>query len=380
MTKALNSPPRISGLSCTPKELLLTETFGTAAGKVESARNVFVELKLADGTIGWGEAAPFPAITGESQEAVLAAFNNIVQKTLGLNVAQFRAISKKLETEQAWPVSARCAFEQAMLDAYATHLGIPLWGLFGGEGCELDTDMTITTGNVAHAKASAVAIRDRGIKTLKIKVGATTTETDVERVRAAVEVAPQAQILLDGNAAFDADRALDLLAQLRSHGVHVTMFEQPCKADDLEGMAKLVRDSETIICADESAKTPEDVIELVKRRAATAINIKLMKSGVIRSWQMVMIARAAGLDLMIGGMVESIVSMNFSANFAYGLGGFRFVDLDTPFFMKDQFFTGGYTVTDGRISLAKKVAGSGLEFIAPPAPLAAADEPEQSAS
>lgn len=366
MTKTLSAPPRIAGLSCTPKELLLTETFGTAAGKLVSARNVFVELKLTDGTVGWGEAAPFEAITGESQEAVLAAFESIFRFALGQNAGQFRAISKKLENEVPWPVSARCAFEQALLDAYATYLGIPLWGLFGGEGCELDTDMTITTGSVEHARASAKAILGRGIKTLKIKVGASTTETDVERVRAAVEAAPQAQILLDGNAAFDADGALDLLAQLRSHGVHVTMFEQPCKADDLDGMAKLVREADTIICADESAQTPEDVIELVKRRAATAINIKLMKSGVLRSWQMVMIARAAGLDLMIGGMVESIVSMNFSANFAFGLGGFRFVDLDTPFFMKDKVFEGGFTVSDGRISLVKKTAGSGLTFISPP--------------
>lgn len=365
MNTTLKSPPRVTNASCIPKELLLTETFGTAAGKLESARNAFVEVELTSGVKGWGEAAPFEAITGESQEAVLAAFNKTLPLVLGANVAQFRALSKKLEREQAWPVSGRCAIEQALLDAYAAHLGVPLWALFGGEGCELETDMTITTGSVAHAKKSAEAIRDRGIKTFKVKVGAKDVDSDVERVRAAVEAAPSAQILLDGNAAYTAASALDLLAKLRSHGVHVAMFEQPCKADDLDGMAQLVRESETIICADESAKTPADVIELIRRRAATAINIKLMKSGVIRAWEMVLIARAAGLDLMIGGMVESIVSMNFSANFAFGLGGFRFVDLDTPFFMQKPLFSGGYTVTDGRISLAKKVAGSGLVLLEP---------------
>ncbi|MFO0616014.1 MAG: dipeptide epimerase [Polyangiaceae bacterium] len=363
----VKAPPRVSAIECTPKELLLTETFGTAAGKQESARNAFVQVKLTDGTVGWGEAAPFQAINGESQEAVLAAFNKIVPLVLGANVAQFRAISKKVEAEQAWPIAARCALEQALLDAYTTYLGIPLWALFGGEGCELDTDMTITTGNVVHAKQSAEAIRDRGIKSFKIKVGAVSVDDDVERVRAAVEAAPQAQILLDGNAAYEAEVALDLLAKLRSHGVHVTLFEQPCKAGDLDGMARLVREADTIICADESAQTPADVLELVKRRAATAVNIKVMKSGVIRAWEMVTIARAAGLDLMIGGMVESIVSMNFSANFAYGLGGFRFVDLDTPFFMKDTPFSGGFTVNEGRISLAKKVAGAGVTYIEPPA-------------
>lgn len=365
MNTTLKAPPRIASADCTPKELLLTETFGTAAGKLESARNAFVEIRLTSGVGGWGEAAPFDAITGESQEAVLASFNKTVPLLLGANVAQFRALSKKLEDEQAWPVSARCAIEEAFLDAYAAHLGVPLWALFGGEGGELETDMTITTGSIAHAKKSAEAIRDRGIKTFKVKVGATIVDDDVERVRAAVEASPQAQILLDGNSAYEADTALELLAKLRSHGVHVAMFEQPCKADDLDGMAKLVREAETVICADESAKTPQDVIEIVRRRAATAINIKLMKSGVIRAWEMVMIARAAGLDLMIGGMVESIVSMNFSANFAYGLGGFRFVDLDTPFFMQKPMFSGGYTVTDGKISLAKKVAGSGLVMLEP---------------
>jgi L-alanine-DL-glutamate epimerase-like enolase superfamily enzyme len=85
----------------------------------------------------------------------------------------------------------------------------------------------------------------------------------------------------------------------------------------------------------------------VQERAANVINIKLMKSGVVEALEIAAIARAAGLGLMIGGMVESILAMTMSAHFAAGLGGFRFVDLDTPLFLATNPFPGWFSLTRG---------------------------------
>jgi L-alanine-DL-glutamate epimerase-like enolase superfamily enzyme len=74
----------------------------------------------------------------------------------------------------------------------------------------------------------------------------------------------------------------------------------------------------------------------------------------------VRVARERGVGLMIGGNVESILAMTFSACFACGLGGFKFADLDTPWFMAENPFDGGYRATGGVLSVAHIANGHGV--------------------
>jgi len=95
-------------------------------------------------------------------------------------------------------------------------------------------------------------------------------------------------------------------------------------------------------------------------RAARVINIKLTKAGIAAALEIVDVARARGLALMIGGNVESILAMTTSACFAAGLGGFRFADLDTPLFLAENPFAGGFALEGGTISLAQIRTGHGV--------------------
>jgi L-Ala-D/L-Glu epimerase len=90
------------------------------------------------------------------------------------------------------------------------------------------------------------------------------------------------------------------------------------------------------------------------------INIKLMKCGIAEALDIAAIARAAGMGLMIGGMVESTLAMTVSACFAAGLGGFSFVDLDTPLFMAETPLVGGMRYEGARITLDHIEAGHGV--------------------
>src|SRR5690606_38752680 len=65
------------------------------------------------------------------------------------------------------------------------------------------------------------------------------------------------------------------------------------------------------------------------------INIKIMKSGIEEALRIMQVARAAGIELMIGGMLESEVAMGTSLQLAAGTGLVRYADLDTPFFLKE---------------------------------------------
>jgi L-Ala-D/L-Glu epimerase len=85
-----------------------------------------------------------------------------------------------------------------------------------------------------------------------------------------------------------------------------------------------------------------------------------MKAGIAEALDIAAICRAAGIGLMIGGMVESILAMSVSAHFAAGQGDFAFVDLDTPMFMAEQPFTGGFAQQGGRLSVAECGPGHGV--------------------
>ena len=352
----------IARITATRLDLQLLEPFGISTGTQEVAANVLVTVELTDGTIGLGEAAPFPAVSGETQDSALEAIHRVKGDLIGVDVARTRLVAALGEQGAPDDPSARCAIEQAVFDAFARHAGLPLWALFGGAGGELETDMTIPTGSIDHARTSARAITERAISTLKIKVGAVEIPEDVERVRAAAREAEGARIVIDANGAYTPGEAIEIVEALREHGIHIALFEQPVSAEDLDGLARVTRDANVSVCADESARTVADVLAIVDKRAATAINVKLMKSGVAHAMEMVAIAKAAGLDLMIGGMVESILSMTFSAHFASGLGGFAYADLDTPLFVRSSPFTGGFRLDRGRIVLDGIDRGVGVSL------------------
>ena len=90
-----------------------------------------------------------------------------------------------------------------------------------------------------------------------------------------------------------------------------------------------------MVAIDESVTCADDVSEATRYAATDAVNVKIMKSGVFEALAIVARARDEGLDRMIGGMVETRLAMGTSACLAAGLGGFAFIDLDTPLFLAE---------------------------------------------
>lgn len=340
----------------------LREPFGIATGAQIVARNVLVEAELEDGTVGLGEAAPFPAVSGETQEGVLAALPEVAQALQGTDVARYRpACALAREILKDVP-SALAGVETALFDAIARRARISLFSFFGGQEPTLFTDITIPTGDVTRAVDAATRARAAGFRCLKIKVGGTALDADVERVRAVHAAAPEAELVLDANAAYTATEALALLARLGPAKGRVTLFEQPTAREDIDGLAEVERSGNVPVCADESARGAREVAELARQGAASVVNIKIAKTGIVEAWEMIATARSHGLGMMIGGMVETELSMTTSACLAAGIGGFRFVDLDTPLFMSERPLVGGFKQQGPRLDLSGIELGHGVEI------------------
>jgi L-alanine-DL-glutamate epimerase-like enolase superfamily enzyme len=358
----MTDPTLIRALTVMPLDLPLLAPFGISGGTQEVARNALVCVELADGTQGWGEAAPFPAYNGETQTGAVAALTAAQAWVVGRDVRDWRAIAREFRPLGGVGCgSAQCALEMALLDALTRHYGVSLWCFLGGFTKELETDMTVTTGSVAEARSAARAIRGRRIRIIKVKIGGPEgVAHDLARLAAIHEAAPGAPLILDGNAGLTRAAATELVRGLKAQEIAPVLLEQWLAKDDLDGARALGAESGWLIAADESVTTAADAVRVAQAGAAQVINIKLMKAGILEAMEIAMVAREARLSLMIGGNIESILAMTVSACFATGQGGFRFADLDTPWFMATNPFVGGYLLDGGRISVAHITSGHGV--------------------
>jgi L-alanine-DL-glutamate epimerase-like enolase superfamily enzyme len=147
--------------------------------------------------------------------------------------------------------------------------------------------------------------------------------------------------MLDANGGFSVDEALALSAALTSRGIRIAQFEQPIAPGSWEALGEVRAKTGLRIALDESVSCASDVDAAVRHRAADAVNVKIMKSGIHEAVAIVRAAERAGIDRMIGGLVETRLAMGTSACIAAGLGGFLVVDLDTPLFLAGDPFRGG---------------------------------------
>ncbi len=343
----------------------MLEPFGIASGAQTVADNVWVEVVLADGTIGLGEAAPFPAVNGETSSQVLNALPIVRGLWLEQSAREYRRLGacarEALSASGTCAVpSALCAVEVALLDALTQHAGLPLWSFWGGASQQLERDITLPTGDEARARDGAHRARKAGFETVKIKVGATDLDTEARRIRAVWEEAPDLTLILDANAAYSAREAVTLLNALGGARDRVVLFEQPTATTDWEGLAEVEAIGALPVAADESARSVRDVVGLVRQGGVSVINIKITKSGLLEAYDMVVAAQTAGLDLMLGGMVETEITMTTSACLAAGRGGVRYIDLDTTLFLGPRPLQGGFAEAGRLLDLSPIPSGHGV--------------------
>jgi L-alanine-DL-glutamate epimerase-like enolase superfamily enzyme len=356
----MSAPPTtIVAVDAWPLTLPMREPFEIAGGAQVRVENVLVRVRLKGGTVGFGEAAPLPAFNGATQASTLAAVRAAGPDLLGQDAARPARLARLIEERLGRQGAARAGLEMAALDAWARHARFSLWSYFGGAEARLATDVTVAIVPPEEAARAARRIARLGVKTIKIKVGREPAD-DIERVLAVAKAAPRARLLLDANQGYTSGQALRVLSALKRRGVRPMLFEQPVAKDDWDGMARVDREGGVPVAADESVSGREDAWRMAKRRAASVVNVKLMKYGVAEAVEVAGVARAAGLGLMIGAMIESSLGLGCAAQLAAGLGGFAFVDLDTSLWFTKDPMRGLALGRGGTYDLSAVKAGIGV--------------------
>jgi L-Ala-D/L-Glu epimerase / N-acetyl-D-glutamate racemase len=280
-------------LSARIATLELEEPFTIARGTETEVEVVQVEISH-DGVTGRGEATAIERYDGSAGSAL--AYLEAHADELGDDPFALDAILGGLPAEE---FAARAAIDAALHDLCGKLVGLPVWRLLGLRREGPPTSWTITLKDPDAMARDAGRASDGRFRRLKLKLGGR-DGLDVERVRA-VRAATDLPLQVDVNEYWSFDEALEALPALAEAGVQYC--EQPLPAGD-PGGPELKRRSPLPIYVDEDCHTLGDVPFCADR--AHGINIKLAKSGGIReAVRMAHAARALGLGVMLGCMIES---------------------------------------------------------------------------
>jgi L-alanine-DL-glutamate epimerase-like enolase superfamily enzyme len=306
------------------------------------AENVFVRVTLSDGSIGFGEAAPFPEVGGEDRRSCLEAISQLGRAILKAPVGEFARLAGSMRSVAPSQPAARCALEIAVIDAHCRSLQIPMWQLWGGADVrERETDITIPICSLEKTLELARGWYAKGFRLFKMKVGRNVAE-DIRRLEAVHATLPGVRFIGDGNQGFSREQCLAFADGVKRFGGRMVLLEQPVVRDDLESLRAIRHGTGIPVAADESVRSLADAQAVVEQGAADYINIKIMKTGVVEAHDIAAYTLRAGLKLMIGGMVETRVAMGCSFSLVLGMQGFDVLDLDTPLLLAEDPIQGGY--------------------------------------
>lgn len=296
-------------------------------GAISRQSPVIVQLWLANGATGFGEAATIggPSWNEESPESIKHAIDNYLAPALiGQDGGSFGVALARMDAFCKGNAFAKSAVEMALIDAVSRSLGLPAYQLLGGKRHQsLPLAWTLASGDVAKDLEEAqLRLEQKRHRIFKMKIGARTPAQDVAVVsQIARGLEGKATLTVDVNQAWDGNTARRYLPQLIDAGV--TLIEQPVAKWNVEALKTLTATlgDRASIMADETVCSPQDAMMLARAQASHVFSLKVAKhGGLIRTRQVAAVAEAADIGWYGGTMLETSIGSAASAHVFSTLG------------------------------------------------------------
>ncbi len=338
----------------------LKEPFVISLGTIHDVKNIVVIIRTKDGCAGYGECSPYMSINGESVDTcfiVAQYFAQVLKEKDALNIADCIAAMDKTIYANS---SIKSAFDIALHDIAAQHAGLPLYQFLGGKKNKvLETDMTVSIGDPEKMKADAMRFQKEGFPAIKVKLGEN-LEKDVARIKAIREgIGNEHPLRIDANQGWrTADEAIEILLALSSFNIE--HCEEPIARWKFMDLHKVSAASPIPIMADESCGDEHDAERLIQLKACQMFNIKLGKSGgFFKGQKIAKLGEQAGMQMQVGGFMESRLGMTAAAHFALTNDAIHHCDFDTPLMFTEDPVIGGINYLDKGIIEVPDVPGLG---------------------
>ncbi|MDN3379262.1 MULTISPECIES: dipeptide epimerase [unclassified Pseudoalteromonas] len=311
----------------------LVTPFKTALREVSFIEDLVIIIETNCGQLGYGSAASTPVITGDTHQGMMSVISQfIAPKLIDREIENINQICQIIQSTVVGNYSAKAALELAVYDLWGKLYQAPLYKLLGGGSKDLRTDITISVDAIDKMLADCQLAVQQGFDILKVKIG-NDLQQDIARINAIYQdYGQQAQIRLDVNQGWSAKQTVFALQQLENNNVQLELVEQPVKSDDFKGLKYITERVNTPIMADESAFSPQQVIQLLEQNAVDIINIKVMKTGGLsRAIEIANITAQYQAQCMIGCMLEGSIAVAGAAHLASAKAQqITKIDLDGP--------------------------------------------------
>jgi L-Ala-D/L-Glu epimerase len=325
--------------------------FVTALRRATAAESLIVEIVDDEGRSGFGEAPQVWQVTGASIDGSQACVEQMLAPLLVReDPDDLVTLCRKAARAVAGNESAKCAVDVALHDLAARRLGVPLVRLLGGAQVRVPTDVTLSAGEVEGLTKAAADRVAEGFTVLKLKVG-TDAAGDLDRIWAVCQAAgPDVSVRLDANQGWTPREAVRIINQLT--GLPVELVEQPVKRHDLDGLAYVTQRTDVPILADESVFSVRELTEVIKRRAADMVNVKLAKCGGLSAARTLLeLAREHDMGTCVGSMMETGIGIAAAASLVAAQPTTQVSDLDAAWWLASSPVKGGPTYHRGIVTL-----------------------------
>ena len=340
---------------------------------------VIIKLHTDEGLIGLGEAPVLKdwggdhgKYFGETPQTTIHIINDILAPALGgQDPCRFEALHAVMDKAVKGYPYCKAAIDAALYDVAGKAFEIPAYQLLGGLVRErVPIAHSLGLMEIDKAVDEAIQAKSEGVKTIKLK-GGVEEKRDIELVRRIREaIGPELNICVDANQGYPTAKAAVKIIRAME-GYNLLYMEQP--VEGIDQMAEVARRVDTLIMADESAWTPQDVIEVIQKKAADIISIYTTKpGGMFKAKKVAAVAEAAGLKCNVNGSVETGVGNAANIHLAASTGIVTYacvVPVSTPkgkggiagIYYQDDIIQEPFEYADGDVIVSSK-PGLGIEI------------------
>lgn len=330
----------IADLQAVAVDLQLKEPLSTSRQTYRALPYVFVRVRLADGSEGFGETRETLQITGETSDGILATILTKLRPiAIGRDAADLEGLHLALASVVDRATSAKSAVDIALYDALGKSTGLPVVALMGGASRgAITSSKAISVGETGDMVGQARRFFAAGFRTFKIKTGVDDAAelAAIDAIRK--EFAGEVKLKLDANQAWSLPQAAHFLD--RAERFDIQMVEQPLPAWDLAGSAQLRRRTSIPVMLDEAVHGPVDARKAIEANACDYINIKLCKTGgLYPALKVAAIAESAGVACQIGTL-DTTVGSAAAVHLVHARPNIRFAEINGPSRLERDVATG----------------------------------------
>jgi L-alanine-DL-glutamate epimerase-like enolase superfamily enzyme len=301
---------RITRVECIGVSTPLKKPIVIATTNISKLEQIVLKIYTDDGLVGIADSGDTSAFYhGETDHSIAGIITSQIAPRIliGEDPMNIEKIVARMDMIVRDNNHAKSMVDAALHDIKGKALGVPVYQLLGGKSVEaIDCGYVLMAAPAAQLIEESKKALKAGFKVVKYKPSMNYEESIRTMIEVREGLGDDARLMIDINGMWHYDQALKALRVWEAANVNLELIEQPLPYWDIEGMGRLRQKVSTPIWADESARELQQIKEIIDRRAADGLFIKVQKAGgLLKSQRWLTLARLSGLPVMCGCMPGS---------------------------------------------------------------------------